>query len=498
MSSQIKKVETITIAEVVYMAYFFFMFGARASGLYEGMLIYNITIVAGMLLFGTKVLLTKHTIFEYICIGSLGLLSMIVYYNTGEKGFLFYVTMMLGLKCVSVERVMKWATIILGSFFSILVLVTTSGLVQDIYYTKDRAFFGMVMRRSLGYPYPNTLFTTYIVLMVLIMYVLGRLEKKKLIAVSLIQFAGALYMFLYSCSNTGIIVSTVFLIINFYFQTRKTITKAEKVLVQLVYPGCILFSVVGPMISGGKIFELLDKVLHNRWNYSRYYLTNEPITLLGQRFKPAPNTNYLIDSSFLYSFLQIGLIAFAVITILNIVMIHDYAKREKRIELAIIISFCILGLSDPFLYNLSYKNLLFLFIGEYFYRSLDKIQKKLPDCMRYEIQWLKLGTREIGLDCLCPTKIRDVFFMVGNALALRYVYYTMLYFVSGTVIAVSYYLITDFKMVIATVDSVAKWEYIRAGVSLGVWGGIVTVLLSVFKENSKKIRNYKSNVKGDV
>ncbi len=486
MNNQTQKTEVISIAELVYLAYFFFMFGARASGLYEGMLIYNLTIVAGMLLFGAKVLLTKHTVFEYLCIGSLGLLSMVVYYNTGEKGLLFYMTMMLGLKGVSVRRVMKWATIILGSFFSVLVLLTTSGLVQDIYYTKDRAFFGMVMRRSLGYPYPNTLFTTYIVLMVLVMYMLGRLNRKQLIAVSSLEFAGALYMFLYSCSNTGIIVSTAFLVINYYFQTRKSISKIEKVLVQLVYPGCILFSVVGPMISGGKLFELLDKVLHNRWNYSRYYLTNEPITLLGQRFKPAPDTNYLIDSSFLYSFLQIGLIAFILITVLNLAMIHDYVKKEKRIELAIVVSFCLLGLSDPFLYNLSYKNLLFLFIGEWFYRAIDEVQKKLPDKLLLEIQWLKIGNNEISIDSICPVEIRGIFRKFGNVLANKCRYYTVLYFVSAVVISVAYYLITNASMVIATVDNVVKWEYIRAGVSLGVWGGIVVILLSVCSEKYKQ------------
>ena len=484
MSSQAKRAEnTISIAELVYMAYFFFMFGARAFGLYEGMLVYNLTIVAGMLLFGAKVLLTKHTVFEYICMGTLGLLSMAVYYNTGEKGLLFYMTMMLGLKGVSVKRVMKWATIILGSFFSVLVLLTTSGLVQDIYYTKERAFFGMVMRRSLGYPYPNTLFTTYIVLMVLVMYMLGRLDKKQLFAVSALEFAGALYMFLYSCSNTGIIVSTAFLVINYYFQTRKTISKTEKVMVQLVYPGCILFSVVGPMISGGKLFELLDKILHNRWNYSRYYLTNEPITLLGQRFKPTPNTNYLIDSSFLYSFLQIGLVAFSVLTILNLAMIRDYTKKEKRTELAIIITFCILGLSDPFLYNLSYKNLLFLFIGEYFYRMLEGVQKKLPDGLLYEIQWFRIGNREILINNICPVKVRVFLKNLGNTLADRYGYYTILYFASSMIISGIYYVLTNAATVITIVDSVAKWEYIRAGVSIGVWGGIAVVLWGVYGEN---------------
>ena len=42
---------TIQLSEIIYLAYFTVMFGARAIGLYEGMLPYNIMLVIGMLLF---------------------------------------------------------------------------------------------------------------------------------------------------------------------------------------------------------------------------------------------------------------------------------------------------------------------------------------------------------------------------------------------------------------------------------------------------------------
>ena len=150
----------INIAELTYLLYFTVMFGARAIGLFEGMAIYNASLVIGMLLFIVKVAMTEHTVYEYCFMGLLLLISMIVYYNTGEKGLLLYFTMMLGMKGVSIRRVFKLGTIILSISFTTLVLLSITGLKEDIVYIKDRAGFGNKIRHSLGYPYPNTLFNT--------------------------------------------------------------------------------------------------------------------------------------------------------------------------------------------------------------------------------------------------------------------------------------------------------------------------------------------------
>ena len=163
----------ITVAEIVYFLYFSVMFGYRACGLYEGRLLYQISLVVGMLLFIIKVLMTEHTILEYLLILFLLVISGVVYYNTGEKGLLLYFTMMLGMKKVSVRRIFKLGTIILSIAFPTLVLLSITGIKSDITYLADRTFFKWIIRRSLGYPYPNTLFTTYIVLIILIIYMLG-------------------------------------------------------------------------------------------------------------------------------------------------------------------------------------------------------------------------------------------------------------------------------------------------------------------------------------
>lgn len=477
---EVKERKEISAAEAAYLLYFTVMFGARAIGLFEGMLIYNISLVVGMLLFAIKALLTEHTVLEYLFAGSLLLISVLVYYNTGEKGLLLYFTMMLGMKCVSVRRVFKLGTVILSTAFTVLAALSVAGLKEDIIYIHDRAGFGRIMRHSLGYPYPNTLFTTYIVLMALIFYMLGKQSKKNLFLTTFFLFAGSVYIYLYSCSNTGIIVSVFYLMVNLYLQLRQRLSKFEKMGFCLIYPMCLIFSITGPLVTEGSLFQLLDKVLHNRWAYSLYYLTNEPVTLLGVRFKEAPNTNYMIDSSFLYSFLQLGLIPFAIVTILFVSMICDYVKREKKTEMAIIACFCVLGLSDPFLFNLAYKNLLFLWAGEFIYRKLQVLAEKNSGFLSHKIQLLPAGNKKISYDTASYYKCRAWMRNFSQAISQNSGILTLIYGVSAGLIVGVLYALTYSAHILGRIDEVEEWEYFRKVLSCGVFGGAAIMVICVF------------------
>lgn len=467
---------TIQLSELIYLAYFAVMFGARAIGLYEGMLPYNIMLVTGMLLFLLKIAMTRHTYGEYLLIGVLLFISLIVYYNTGEKGLLLYFTMMLGMKNVSLKRVMKWAAAILSVSFMVLVFLSVFGLKQDITYLHDRAGFGQVLRHSLGYPYPNTLFTTYIVLMVLIMYVLGKQTKKQLVITSTLMFLGAVYIYLYSCSNTGLIVATFYLLANLWLQLRNRLSIVEKIVLLMAYPGCALLSIVGPLVTSGTLFQLMDKVLHNRWAYSYYYLTTEPVTLFGTRFGETPNENYMIDSSFLYSFLQIGVIPFLIVTVLMIGMIVCYVKKDKRIELAMIISFCVLGLSDPFFFNLSYKNLMFLFIGELLYLQTSKACKGL---LAKEICILKCGERSISVDTPFYDRIKRGFSVVGDIVTDKENQMFVLFIGIWVIVTGIILLCTWSANVTGAVDRMEEWEYFRRVLSTGLFSSVFGVVIRI-------------------
>lgn len=390
-----KECGAITVQEIIYLLSFLFLFGARAIGLYEGMLLYNITLVLGLLSWGIKILMTEHSVLEYMVVGALVLLTLVVYKNTGEKGLLLFFTMMLGMKNVSVRRVFKCGLCILGVSYVVLVLSSIMGIKNEIMYIEYRSGWGDVFRHALGYAHPNTLHCTYVILVMLVMYLVGRQNWKRLLSISIVMFLGSCYIYYYSGSRTGLLTTGIYLAINFWFQTRKNISITEKMAVYALYPACLLFSIMGPLVIKGKAFDIINKVLNNRWILSVYYLGNEPITWLGIRFKEPPIASYTIDNSFLYSFLQLGIIPFCVVTFLFLWVIHDSIKREARAELAIIISFCIMGISEPLLFNLSYKNLVFLFIGKLIWTYMEKITDEIPEILKYPIHILKIGNRLI-------------------------------------------------------------------------------------------------------
>lgn len=390
-----KEYGVISIQEIVYLVSFLILFGARAVGLYEGQLLYNIALVLGLLTWGIKILLTEHSLLEYIMIGFLVLLTLIIYKNTGEKGILLYFTMMLGMKNVSVKRVFKCGLGILSVSYVILVTLSLLGIHSEIMYIQSRSGWGNVFRHALGYPHPNTLHSTYVVLVALILYLVGKQSWKKLLSISLGLFFVSCYIYLYSGSRTGLLSTGIYLLINFWFQMRKEISFIEKCLIYLLYPACIIFSTIGPFVIKGKLYEIINKALSERWMLSVYYLENEPITLFGTRFKEAPTIHYMIDSSYLYSFLQLGVVAFCIITFMYICVVHKSVKDNARSELVLIVSFCIMGISDPFLFNLSYKNLAFIFIGKMVYDYLQEIDNRFPKLMKSSIQVLKIGNKRL-------------------------------------------------------------------------------------------------------
>ena len=193
----------ITIFEIVYLLYFAVMFGAKAAGLYEGILIYNISIVVGMLLFGLKVLMTEHTLLEYIVIALLIGMCFITYFCSGEKGILYFMTMILGMKGVSTARVEKIGLTILGIFFSVLTFLCAFGVVEDNFVFNLRwrfLFSGGIIRRYLGYPNCNVTHSTFIILMMLIVLARGYRGKKDLLLTTIFLFVLNVFVYYYDAS----------------------------------------------------------------------------------------------------------------------------------------------------------------------------------------------------------------------------------------------------------------------------------------------------------
>ena len=399
----------LPLYELVYLIYFAVMFGARAIGLYEGTTLYNVTLVAGVLLFGAKVLMTQHSLFEYLWMGALLLLSFVVYYCSGEKGILLYFTMMLGIRGVSRDRTLRLGLTILGIGFPVLTLLTQLGLIDELSRMNERSGIGFMLRHALGYPYPNTMHTTYLILVILILYLYEARDLGSLIRLELLLMAGNCYLYFMAFSNTGFITVTFYLLLHLFFMWRGKPGRVLGVLIELVFPLTVAFSVLGPMLIGGDAFRFMDRLLHNRYRYARYFLENESVTPFGSYFHQTPNNWYMIDNAFLYLFLQLGVVTFIVVCAIQLYMIHMMVRGGRMKELAIIITFCLIGMSDPFLYNLGYKNITFIFAGECLFLLSDKLcEKGVPAILRRKLCMIPAGQREIAMPGKLSRTMKDL------------------------------------------------------------------------------------------
>ncbi|WP_408069986.1 hypothetical protein [Butyrivibrio sp. JL13D10] len=512
---------SIKIYELIYYIYFLILFGARAVGLYDGQTLYNICLVLGVIAFGFKLLTTRHSVAEYLTAFSLLSVGALSYICSGEKGLLLYFTMMLGMKGINEKKVFRLGLYVLGAAYFILYILSITGIITELNHINRRSGYGYLLRHSLGYPYPNTAHTTLLILMILFFYLYEASDLKKLLRASVIAMLINLYVYLYTVSLTGLISITIYLLVNLYLQIRKNRTKAENVIISILFPVVVIFSIAGPLLATGSLFTFLNKLLHKRYEYALYFLTNEKVTLFGSYFQKPPTNWYMLDNSFLYLFLQLGIIPFAVITLICLMWIKNLVAQNKTGELSIMITFCFIGMSDPFLFNLSYKNLTFIFLGKWLFDSLEKHAHAYPEILKKEFLLLPFGEKDITIKSIVPEKLRDFYRSSLYEIASHTLRYTLIFATVCMLGSVAYEKITtepqvlyvntkiadpyfdhkniqmttaDIETALVAGDLVEGYspedptmyvfkkkaphmEYIRSIVSCGLWAGMISILL---------------------
>lgn len=384
----------VNICECFYLLYLSVMFFARGIGLYDGMTLYNALLVCGCILFGLKVLLTEHTILEYVWMTAFLVIGFLVYKNTGEKGLIVCIITMIGIKGVSIHRVFRTGAVVWTLSFICIMALTIWRIAPEKILMHNKRGFGYVICHGLGYPHPNVLHISYIVLIMLIMYCIKSKGKRSLIISTGLCMLGNLFVFTYSVSFTGFIGTTFYLVVNLYLQMRNKKTIGEKILLQLMLPLEVIFSIICPIIIKGNMYERINAIMHNRFVLSNYFLTQQPITLFGSRLV-VPNYRYTMDCSYVYLLVQLGIIPFILIIGLLILLIRKLINDDKMAELAIVLSLCFAGVAEPFMFNLSFKNLIFLFAGEYLFNLSDKTQKRLPSFWSKKKRFIAAGGNKV-------------------------------------------------------------------------------------------------------
>lgn len=345
----------------------------KALGFYEGQQIFTAGMVAAFVFLLLKLLHTRMSVLEWVTVVLLLAMGGLVYLNTGEKSLLVNFAFLAGMKGVSQRRIFRTGAVCWGGGYILLTFLTLTGVHSDTIFMHNKHGIGYVICHSLGYAHSNVLHVNYLCVCAMILYLVkDELSKKQKAMLTAVLCLLDLYVFFYSVSFTGLIASILFYVIYLYVTFRGHLSKAEGVLAELVLPICVLFSLVGPLVIRGHLFDVINNALNTRYNLTRWFLTNQPITLFGTRMD-LPNYRYTLDCSYAYLFMRLGVVPFAVLMALYVGTIHRLVKEQRLTELSIMLGLCIAGVTEPFLFNLAFKNVTLIFVGEFLFDVLREL-----------------------------------------------------------------------------------------------------------------------------
>ena len=365
-----------TPAEILYILFYCIILSGKAFGLAEDSILYRILLFAGLLFLFIKTLLTEYTKSSLLLTITVYCIAIFSYVRSKDLGFLLCCAVLIGIYKCQLKHVLVPVVCLWSGAFVFMTIATQAGLLQDHYYVHDKTGLGYIVRNSFGYPHPNVLHISFLMITCLVMYLWGRGKKNSLRLTFLLALAN-IYVFIYSVSFTGLLISIIYLLLNYIVEVCIANSRAEghlghviDLLMILVFPICVLFSVAGPVTFHGALYDLSDKIVHHRFVLSNFYLTQEKLTLFGHVLSHTPDANRSIDCSYVYLLVHNGLVPFILFCIFYMAAIWSCIRKHEYQRVCVILACAIAGITEPFLFNTSFKNTSLIFAGDCLFNML--------------------------------------------------------------------------------------------------------------------------------
>ena len=350
----------IKLSELCFYLFFCSLLFAKGIGLYDGQTLFKIFLAIALIGFLGKMVLTRYRIWEAAGYTALIALGGIIYLTSHEKGAFLVILLLCSLKNMDLDKVFKVGAATWVLSFGGLFLLTSMHIIKSPFKVHDRLGMGRIIRWSLGYAHPNVLHISYLVLVCFLLYLL----QKKFRYYYLVLFEiGNLFVFIYSLSTTGFLVTTGCLVLVLYWNIRKRFCVVEQILIQLCLPLCLFLSFGAPVLLRGKAFSIVNKILNTRLELSKWFLENLPVRLFGNDTTEVVTAVRTMDNSYVFALITYGFLFVLFIVIAYFRIIYKKTREQDGMALCLILSCLIAGLTEPFLFNTSFKNISLLFIG---------------------------------------------------------------------------------------------------------------------------------------
>ena len=393
----VKNTITCTIEQFLFDLYFIIMLLLKGMGLTVGKL-FSLLLIVAMFVAALKVLSGKYNAVQKIIIICLCTLALICWRHSNDMSVFFCIPLVISMKDVDKHHVFKIGAVVWPFAFLLQISSQLLNIRQRDFVIHSKFGLGYVIRWALGYSHPNVLQIAYTVIVFYLFYGLRHDDQKQIVHDHnfrnslLLSLVGAIYIFLYSFSTTGLLLYLIFIVILCILEIKRRAGRKrdylENGILFLVFPVCIFLSVLGPLILTGRAFNIVNKIVNTRLSLSRTYLTEFGITLFGRDFSFMP-AGITLDCSYMYLLMHDGVIAFGIMTVGYLLLMRDTIKAkpsfENSVEIAILISVAFTAMSEPFAFNTSFKNVTLLFLGSDLYRRTSKMGK--------ERAWLPIFSR---------------------------------------------------------------------------------------------------------
>ena len=364
-------ISKLTIEEIVFFAFYIILSVTKGLGFYEWQKMFILLIVPAFLFGLLKILISRYTKRQRTIVIILLLTTAIVCYESGEVGILFVMFTILGMKNISVDKVLRLGLWVWSICAVLLSVISYFMIEHTVYRIDSKLGLGYIFRWSLGFTHPNTLHSTYFALCAYIIYNLReRFGFKQFILLML----GNILVVFYSVSYTGFAFVAILLMGGIYVSLRPRFCLLEKMIVNLALPFFLYVSFALPLMlySSGRI-QQLNQILNTRIYLANIYLQPECMSPFGVRMSYLSQIrSYLsIDNSYIWALVHYGVIPFVLFILAYFVLIFDYSRRQKIRELLLIVCFLGVGYMEPLLFNTSFKNITLLFLGELLFRQKE-------------------------------------------------------------------------------------------------------------------------------
>lgn len=377
MEKEINKsfdINKLTIEEIVFYVFFIILSVTKGLGFYEWQKIFILLVIPAFFFGLLKILISCYTKRQRVIVIVLLIMTAIVCYESGEVGILFVMFTILGMKNISVDKILRLGLWVWTICAVLLSVISYFMIEHTVYRIDSKLGLGYIFRWSLGFTHPNTLHSTYFALCAYIIYNLReRFGFKQFILLML----GNILVVFYSVSYTGFAFVAILLMGGIYVSLRPRFCLLEKMIVNLVLPLCLIVSFVFPLLLFGTPYagriQQLNQILNTRIYLANIYLQPECLSPFGVRMSYlAQIRSYLsIDNSYIWALVHYGVIPFVLFILAYFVLIFDYSRRQKTKELLLIVCFLGVGYMEPLLFNTSFKNISLLFLGELLFRQKE-------------------------------------------------------------------------------------------------------------------------------